>query len=183
MVMTRSGCPSCQPSGHCGVFGRSAASPSAAPSLAQRSIVAICASVRRRSPTNSPKPASGSQGGIRRAFVILTIFSARSLTSWYVEQREGRRLARPMTRRTAFEQDRRDVLVERGRRTAHFRVRRRLAAGELHPLTTSAPATVRTRALITEQAPATVRPCAHRSASGPTSSPVRQGVSSPGSSG
>ena len=50
-----------------------------------------------------------------------------------LEQREGRRLVRAMTRRTAFEQDRRDVLVERGRRTAHFRGLRWLATGRVAP--------------------------------------------------
>ena len=40
--------------------------------------LAAAETFQSRNGSNSPAPASGSQGGIRRALVILTIFSARS---------------------------------------------------------------------------------------------------------
>ena len=80
-VTVRSGSPRVQPSVAAGGSGRSAAAPSAAPDSAHAARVAICVSVRRRSPTNSPKPGSGSHGGMKRLVVTSAICRARRATS------------------------------------------------------------------------------------------------------
>ena len=80
-VTVRSGSPSAQPSAAAGSSGSSAASPSAVPDSAHAARVAICDSVSRRSPTNSPWPGSGSQGGMKRLAVTSAICRARRATS------------------------------------------------------------------------------------------------------
>ena len=81
MRTTKSGSPSCHPRFQSGAGGRSARFPRGAPLATHRWIVAISASVRRRSPANVPWPGSGGHGGIARAAVTSAIWRARRFTS------------------------------------------------------------------------------------------------------
>ena len=89
IVTTRSGFPSCQSSLHTGFTFRSAAAPSGAPAFHQRSMVAICPSVSRRSPSNSTTPCSGSHGGMIRAAVTFAIVFACFRASAYPVSANG----------------------------------------------------------------------------------------------
>src|SRR5574342_307748 len=88
-VTTKSGWPSCQPSGKVGAGGRSAASPSGAPAADQRWIRASCSGGGRR-------------GDQRRAIARVRVG----------EQAERGGSARPVAGRALLEQNRSDVFGE-----------------------------------------------------------------------
>src|SRR5262249_57449849 len=76
-LRTRSGVPSCHPSGNVGAGGRSFASPSGAPALTHSAIRSISGCDSRRSSRNDPKPGSAFQGGILRLRVTSSRYRAR----------------------------------------------------------------------------------------------------------
>src|SRR6185436_17933742 len=83
MDRTRSGCPRTQSPFAGGAGGRSSGRPSGAPASTHCASVLMSRCDNRRTPTKSPAPSAGFQGGIFRSCVMILICGAIATASLY----------------------------------------------------------------------------------------------------